>query len=267
MAEAGYAADRLELALEGRFRGVVVVGDVHGHAALFEPMIALAEAEGRFLLSLGDLVDRGPASLVCLRRMRALMEAGRGLFIRGNHDDKLHRALLGRPVVRGEALTRTLAEFDAAADGAAMRQWFIEAYEAAPFLVRLGSLIAVHGGFARRMLEGPPSFGPMTRAHCLYGQAAPATDAEGKPVRLYGWVEAIPAGTTVVIGHDPISGESLLVRDNARGGRLIHLDSRAGKGGPLSALVTDREGRIERALQVRHATPAPVPIGLAPVSA
>ena len=68
-----------------------VVGDVHGDATGF----AYATATDRFIVQLGDLIDHGPDSATTLRRMFDLVEAGRGLFILGNHDLKLARVLSG----------------------------------------------------------------------------------------------------------------------------------------------------------------------------
>ena len=64
-----------------------VVGDVHGDATAF----AYAAATDRFVVQLGDLVDYGPDSARALRIMFDLIDAGRGLFLLGNHDLKLAR--------------------------------------------------------------------------------------------------------------------------------------------------------------------------------
>src|SRR3712207_7471233 len=47
-----------------------------------------AEAEGLFVLQLGDLTDYGPDSPESLRLGFALLDAGRGRFLLGNHDHK-----------------------------------------------------------------------------------------------------------------------------------------------------------------------------------
>ena len=104
------------------------------------------------------------------------------------------------------------------------------------------------GGFGMRMLDLDPLPQPL-RARALFGQTARHTRADGRPVRLYRWVDEVPDGLVVVIGHDPCVGDVLLERRGVQGGRMIHLDSAAAKGGPVSALETDRSGRIVGALQ------------------
>ncbi|MCB1969588.1 MAG: metallophosphoesterase, partial [Geminicoccaceae bacterium] len=145
-------ADRIDLDLDPSFRGMLVVGDIHGHVDLMERMIVHARERGLFFVSCGDLVDRGPDSVGCLSRMRDLVAGGRGLWIRGNHEDKLYRALKGRMVKVTTPLQVTMEQLAAHEHGPAIRDGFLEAFEAAPFAVRRGNLFVVHGGFGVRML-------------------------------------------------------------------------------------------------------------------
>jgi len=57
---------------------------------------------------------------------------------------------------------------------------------------------------------------------------------ETLPVRTYRWVETIPAGWTVIVGHDVRSRTAPPIMANAAGGRAIFLDTGAGAGGRLS---------------------------------
>lgn len=238
-------ADRLPLILPPWAKGVLVVADVHGHPELFQAMINLAEAEERFLVSLGDLVDRGPDNAAPIRQMLQLLSDGRGLFIRGNHDDKLYRTLKGNPTIVDSDLAVTIEQLDAAADGVRLKKRFSEAFRAAPFLVTLGQTVMVHGGMAPAMLKSR-SLPAKLKALALYGETS-RVDARKKPIRTYRWLDAVPGGMTVVIGHHPISDTTVLVRANADGGRLLHLDCGAGKGRGLGALRVDPTGLVTAA--------------------
>ena len=219
-----------------------MVADVHGHPELFEPLIDLAERERRYLVSLGDLADRGPDNAATVRQMLRLLESRRGLFIRGNHDDKLYRTLKGNPTVVDSDLAVTIEQLDAAPDGRRLKRRFSDAYREAPFVVALGRTIMVHGAMAPAMLTAR-SLPPKLKALALYGEAT--HDAtRNKPVRTYRWLDAVPGGMTVVIGHHPISDRTVLVRTGTSGGRLIHLDGGAGKGRGLCALRLDPLGRV-----------------------
>ena len=237
--------DQLPLKLPTWAKGVLVVADLHGHPDLFQALIDLARAEERYIVSLGDLVDRGTDNAATVRQMLQLLKAHRGVFIRGNHDDKLFRTLKGNPTIVDSDLAVTIEQLDAAADGKALKKGFFEAYRNAPFLLRLGDTVLVHGGWAPAMLKSK-SLPKKLVALALYGEATPDTTRK-KPIRTYRWLDSVAAGMTVVIGHHPISDDTILVRENAVGGRVVHLDCGAGKGRGLGALRLSPKGLVENA--------------------
>jgi protein phosphatase len=226
------------------FAGLRVVADVHGEAAQFIAAIEGALAADMFVLQLGDLTDHGPDSPEVLRRMFALIDAGQGLFLLGNHDHKLRRALAGEAVrVQPEGLGRTLAQLDAAPDGPALKARALVEIARAPAWIRDGGRVFAHGGFHPGMLHTPPppdagagkAHGLVTRA--IFGQVTGRIRADGFPDRVHDWVDRIPRDMLVVIGHDrrsidgrPVTTEGLL------GGRCVFLDCGAGKGGHLAWL-------------------------------
>jgi hypothetical protein len=79
----------------------------------------------------------------------------------------------------------------------------------------------------------------------LYGEVDGALYPDGKPVRHYNWVDALPNGITAIVGHDK-RGNTPFVHTGARGGRAIFLDTGCGKGGALSFidLPTETIGQI-----------------------
>ncbi|WP_240789967.1 metallophosphoesterase [Roseomonas sp. HF4] len=224
------------------FRGLRVVGDVHGDARGLEAAIAGAEAAGLFLVQLGDLTDHGPDSPAALRLMFAAMDAGRGLFLLGNHDHKLRRALLGDSVrIEKAGLGRTLEQVAAARDAEALAQRAILEIGRAPAWLGLGRLFCVHAAFHDSMLLRPPPPDAGQRkpdglvGRAIFGQVTGARGPDGFPIRLTGWVDRIPAGLTVLVGHDNRSRDGRPpVFTGAQGGRAVFLDTGAGKGGALA---------------------------------
>ena len=212
-----------------------VVGDVHGNSKAF----AAAAETDRFVIQLGDLVDDGPDTPGALRIMFRLLEEKRGLFILGNHDFKLARALRGDNV-RGAPTIRTLAELPAE-----LRDRTRETIMAAPAWAMLGPLFFVHGSFHPGMLEEPPPPFPPGRAcpllaRALYGQTTGRVTGAGKPERLLRWVEEIPPGMTVYAGHDQRCTDGRpYIRTARSGGTAVFLDTGAGKGGHLSWMDVD----------------------------
>ncbi|MFQ3623493.1 MAG: metallophosphoesterase [Acetobacteraceae bacterium] len=233
----------MRLTLAPGFRGVRVVGDVHGEAASFRAAIAGAEAAGLFLVQLGDLTDHGPDSPGVLREMVALIDRGAGLFLLGNHDHKLRRALLGQPVrTEADGLGATLEQLAAHPEAEALRLRAIAEIARAPAWLLWRDALFVHGGFHTGMLAAPaPPDAGSTRpegevARALFGKTVRGALTEtGFPVRSIDWVDRIPRGLTVYCGHDNRSADGrphIVV--GQRGGRAVFLDTGAGKGGHLS---------------------------------
>jgi hypothetical protein len=84
------------LNFKGMNQKLDVIGDIHGMVLSFRA--ALAELgyiersgtwfhpQGRVLVSVGDLIDRGPDPLGCLEIMKSLIEDGCGIMVLGNHE-------------------------------------------------------------------------------------------------------------------------------------------------------------------------------------
>ena len=207
-----------------------IVGDVHGDIRAF----TAAAATDRFLIQLGDLSDHGPDSAGVLRLMFSLMDRKQGLFILGNHDRKLGRALAGQAVRMDAALHATLAQLDDTLRERALR----EVNGAPAWLVR-GTNAFVHGGFHPAMLEEkpPPPLGRVDPllSRALFGETTGRMQPDGYPERVLRWVDRIPAGLTVYCGHDQRSTDGRPYRrTGAAGGTAVFLDTGAGKGGHLS---------------------------------
>lgn len=81
------------------------IGDVHGCDAELGRLLALIEEDNArrprkptFVVYLGDLVDRGPASREVIRRLRtAPPRFASQHIVRGNHEEMMVRALRGEP--------------------------------------------------------------------------------------------------------------------------------------------------------------------------
>ena len=76
---------------------VYVLGDIHGEMAMLETALALIAADGGDdapLISLGDLVDRGPDSRAVIETLMQGQVAGRDwTVLKGNHDRMFQRYL------------------------------------------------------------------------------------------------------------------------------------------------------------------------------
>jgi protein phosphatase len=211
--------------------GLRIVGDVHGDTTAF----AIAADTDYFVIQLGDLVDEGPDTPGTLEIMFDLIARQRGMFVLGNHDFKLLRALRGDAVSKPPYLLKTISELSPALAARAAAE-----IGRAPAWIRIKNMLFVHGGFHPAMLvEAPPPF-PDGRpgsllARAIYGQTTGRVTGSGKPERSLAWVDDIPAPITVYCGHDRRSNDGRpYIKTGAKGGTAVFLDTGAGKGGHLS---------------------------------
>jgi len=70
-----------------------IVGDIHGEISALDRLLQRlgyagdgSHPDGRLLVFLGDLVDRGPDSPAVLQKVMALVQAGRARCVMGNHE-------------------------------------------------------------------------------------------------------------------------------------------------------------------------------------
>ena len=228
--------------LRGRFEGIRVVGDVHGDAGAFHAAVDGAAAEKLFVIQLGDLTDGGSDGPDVLRRAFALRAEGRGLFMLGNHDHKLRRALEGASLrIEASGLGRTLEQIGASGDAESLRRRAVEEIGRAPAWLRIDQRLFVHGGFHPRMLHAPapPDAGSRKPEglvpRALFGQVTSRMRDDGFPERLHDWVDRIPQGFTIYCGHEVRSTDGRpYMQLGAGGGAAVFMDTGAGKGGHLS---------------------------------
>jgi protein phosphatase len=212
-------------------RSLRVIGDVHGDTKAF----AMAADTDHFIIQLGDLVDDGPDTPGALEIMFRVMDAQRGLFLLGNHEFKLLRALRGDDIRKSPSLEKTLSELSP--DLAARARIEIAR---APAWLASGKMFFVHGGFHPAMLVEPPPAFPQGRpdgllARAIYGQTTGRVTGAGRPERLLNWVDDVPRDITLYCGHDRRSTDGRpLIKIGAKGGKTVFLDTGAGKGGHLS---------------------------------
>lgn len=209
--------------------GFDIIGDVHGciHelAALITDLGYFIDEEtetarhpdGRKLVFVGDLTDRGPENVAVLSAVEKLVKDGH-ICVRGNHDDKLRRALAGNKVKAGHGLQETLQELQKATPEDRAR--YLKFLEQLPFQVQLvvpgvrQGVVVAHAGMARDLIgrdNGP------ARQMALYGQVE-GFQEDGLPIRSEYWRAGYHADSApwVVFGHTPrreadIEGSSVCI--------------------------------------------------------
>ncbi len=217
-----------------------IVGDVHGCMDELRELLAKlgyepdaeglpTHPQGRRLIFVGDLVDRGPDAVSVVELVRRLVASGRGFCVAGNHDEKLLKKLRGKDVRIAHGLAETLAQIEALPPDE--RPLFRS--RAAAFLDSLvshyvldgGRLVVAHAGM-KAEYQGRSSM--RVRSFALFGDTTGEVDSFGLPVR-HRWAQDYRGKALVVFGHTPVPEPDRL-------NNTINIDTGCCFGGALTAL-------------------------------
>lgn len=200
--------------------------------------------EGRKVVFLGDLVDRGPKIPEVLRLVMSMTEDGTALCVPGNHDIKLMRKLRGRDVQITHGLANSLEQLDRELpEFRAQVSEFIDDL-VSHYVLDEGKLVVAHAGMKEKM-QGRGS--GKVRDFALYGETTGETDEFGLPVR-YNWAAEYRGGAMVVYGHTPVPQADWL-------NRTINIDTGCVFGGSLTALRYPEKELVSVAARSTYAQP------------
>ena len=216
-----------------------IIGDIHGcgdELTTLLTKLGYAEQdttwkhpEGRRVVFVGDLVDRGPKVVETVRLVRGMMKSGSALCVPGNHDTKLNRALKGNPVAKTHGLPQSLEQIEALPEEE--RKAFTEDYLrftedlVSHLWLDGGALCVAHAGMKESYIGRASG---RVREFALYGETTGETDEFGLPVR-YPWAQDYRGKAAVVYGHTPIPEAEWL-------NNTLNLDTGCVFGGKLTAL-------------------------------
>ena len=212
-----------------------IIGDIHGCDAELVRLLdrlgydvdrsPVAHPDGRRVVFLGDLVDRGPGSDRVLEIAMSMTKHGSAICVLGNHENKLGRALSGRNVTVSHGLAETLEQLEAGSPDFKDEVGSFIGGLVSHYILDGGDLVVAHAGLPERY-QGRSS--GRVRSIALYGDTDGETDEFGLPIR-YPWAEDYRGSATVVYGHTPVPEAEWI-------NNTICIDTGAVFGGRLTAL-------------------------------
>ena len=241
-----------------------IIGDVHGCFVELEELLGtlgysvvrneadernfgfdVTPPEGRKVVFLGDLVDRGPDSPGVLRLVMSMVNAGTAYCVPGNHDLKLQKYLNGKSVQLKHGLQKTVDQLSSESEKFRnqVREFLYSLVS--HYVFDEGKLVVAHAGLKEEM-QGRGS--GAVRSFCLYGETTGEIDEFGLPVR-YNWALEYRGKTKVVFGHTPVPEAQWL-------NRTIDIDTGCVFGGKLTALRYPEEELISVKARDVYETPA-----------
>ena len=236
-----------------------IIGDIHGcYDELLELLAQLgyspdAQAgirhpDGRRVVFLGDLVDRGPKIVETVNLVQRMVEAGQALCVPGNHDIKLARYLRGKNVQISHGLAESIAQIEALPEEerTSWRNAYLSFADGlvSHYVLAGGALVVAHAGM-KEAFQGRAS--GRVRDFALFGETTGETDEFGLPIR-YNWAADYRGQAAVVYGHTPVPAADWL-------NNTINIDTGCVFGGSLTALRWPERKLVSIAAHQTYAQP------------
>lgn len=227
------------------YPGVRVIGDVHGSMEGLKQSLQT----DLFPIFLGDVVDYGSDTLETAKKVGNLVRMGKAAMVRGNHERKIARWVLGNRNLNwqgslthgNEVTTNQLQAMDVG-----HRTWwedqFLALVDMSPDWIQLGdNIILAHAAVHRRMwgytIHRVPLDSPL-EVMAMYGETTGILNEYGRPERTYKWVDALPQGSVAVVGHAVRSMDAPFEHKGNKGGKAVFLDTGSSKA------VDEYDGRV-----------------------
>lgn len=234
------------------FTGITQVSDAHGNYNSLVELSDWATSRGNILLSTGDIIDYGTENVRCINLVYDKLVRGNMITCMGNHERKIEKWIdSARFVARygsspselrlSDGNNVTIREFNELS-----QKEFIIVTARLKTIINLsrhhyvfGNTMFVHAAADPKMFNNTNTrlLGKYETL-ALYGEIdnERKKDQHGYPTRLYNWVDRIPEGKQVIVGHDIRSYDMIQKYVGALGGIAYFTDTGCSKGGKLSSI-------------------------------
>jgi hypothetical protein len=240
-----------------------IIGDVHGHIEQLRALLTALDwrpdphdsynwlpPEGAMLISVGDLVDRGPDSLGCLLTFKRLQAAGHAEVVLGNHECRFRQMLahlLGEaPGLPRVPESRMIAYLQLLGLSPTAQRGLADWLDARPPWLELPGAIVAHAAWSNQVRSQPRpaqieycAFGRSVSALTRAGAATPSRGAGLMTLETHhalasrvGWAARWRGPQTLFWGHQVVVPGAV-----TRVGHTVNVESGCYQGHALSAYV------------------------------
>lgn len=205
---------------------VLILGDVHGCYYTFKKLLSEHwDPTNTLLVQVGDLVNKGPHSVKCLKLWMRLEKEhpGKVVMIRGNHEQKLIEAIR-KPYILNAASRVRIAVMRSKLSLKSLRKFL----EKLPLKWENEHILVTHAGIAKGTRD---PYSLTSRSGVLYNKG---------PLKCLKKVQV--KGHSIVEGHKPVFSPS----ENA-----WYIDTGAWTKKYLSAIRLSEDGQKKEVVRVR----------------
>lgn len=214
-----------------------IIGDIHSCYYEFVELLSklgyswdksnsyLLPPDGRKVVLVGDLIDRGHYPLMTFCLVESMVASGCMLIARGNHEDKLFRYAKGNNVKLLHGLDFTVGQLEL---GKVSKDRILNLC-GLPYFLLLddNKLLVTHAAWKDEYIDRCP-FTKRVRSWCLYGPTTGRT-INGFPERIDWSKNRRSISPIIVHGHQPTSNISI-------SNNVYNIDTGCVFGGKLTAL-------------------------------
>ena len=215
-----------------------IIGDIHG---CYYELIELVEKlgyvkyknayfhkDGRRLISVGDIADKGYKNIDCYNFWINQVNYGGGIWVYGNHCLKFYKYLLGNKIKITYNISKTVSEYMNLPyfERISFRDKFIKCYEGRSHYVILdnGKLVVVHACLKENDIG---KFNDAIRTRCLFGDVVRNFDGNNSN-KLVDWALEYRGEPFIVYGHNAVLDTKIV-------NNTIDVDTGCVYGGKLTA--------------------------------
>ena len=221
-----------------KFNGLTVVGDVHGDIVCLMKAIEWARSKNNYLVFLGDMIDYGPDPIEAMNVIHNVVMNGLGTTLIGNHERKIARWLhfkeentkIRMRISDGNKVTIDALDNMDTIDKTIWIGKFKSVIARSSLILSIKNFTFTHAAIHPDYWKGVDN--PEIENYALYGEPDPNFYPDFK--LAHSWLNYVPNGEIVIVGHESHSQLYPLTVTCQNGGKVVFLDTGCGKGGPLS---------------------------------